>query len=139
MTIAPYLIAGPALFMQTITLGVLVQISNAFQKVHGSLSIFIHNWTTVTELRSIRMRLHEFQINLDKYSSRIKSKDPLSKSVFAVYGSIIVFAITTVLKWTGLLFVASMANVIVFACLFFSIAWLVSDLLAAEPKEGNNG
>jgi len=135
MTIAPYLIAGPALFMQTITLGVLVQISNAFQKVHSSLSIFIHNWTTVTELRSIRMRLHEFQGNLDKYSPRVGAKDPLSKSVFAMYGSVVVFVMATVLKWAGLLFVSSTINVVVFACLFFSIVWLVSDLLAAEPEE----
>ena len=65
MVIVPYLIAGPALFATTITLGIVVQISNAFQKVHGSFSLFIHNWTTITELRSIWKRLHEFQHNLD--------------------------------------------------------------------------
>lgn len=65
MVIVPYLIAGPALFATAITLGTVVQISNAFQKVHGSLSLFIHNWTTVTELRSIRKRLREFQHNLN--------------------------------------------------------------------------
>ena len=70
MVIVPYLIAGPALFAMTITLGTVVQISNAFQKVHSSLSMFIHNWTTVTELRSIRKRLHEFQVNLDKHKPR---------------------------------------------------------------------
>ena len=67
MVIVPYLIAGPALFTTAITLGTLVQISNAFQKVHSSFSLFIHNWTTVTELRSIHKRLHEFQINLIKH------------------------------------------------------------------------
>ncbi|MBM3199318.1 putative transporter [Candidatus Woesearchaeota archaeon] len=68
MVIVPYLIAGPALFSTAITLGVVVQISNAFGKVHGSFSLFIQNWTTVTELRSIWKRLHEFQNNLDKYN-----------------------------------------------------------------------
>jgi len=68
MVIVPYLIAGPALFSTAITLGVVVQISNAFQKVQGSLSLFIYNWTTITELRSIWKRLHEFQSNLDKYN-----------------------------------------------------------------------
>ena len=67
MVIVPYLIAGPALFATTITLGTVVQMSNAFQKVHSSFSLFIHNWTTVTELRSIHKRLHEFQANLSKY------------------------------------------------------------------------
>jgi peptide/bleomycin uptake transporter len=68
MIIIPYLIAGPALFSTTITLGIVVQISNAFQKVQVSLSLFIYNWTTITELRSIWRRLHEFQRNLDKYT-----------------------------------------------------------------------
>jgi len=68
MVIVPYLIAGPALFASAITLGIVVQISNAFQKVQGSLSLFIYNWTTITELRSIWKRLHEFQDNLDKYA-----------------------------------------------------------------------
>jgi peptide/bleomycin uptake transporter len=67
MVIVPYLIAGPALFSMTITLGTVVQISNAFGKVQSSLSLFIQNWTTVTELRSIHKRLHEFQKNLTKH------------------------------------------------------------------------
>ena len=36
----------------------------------------IDNWTTWTELRSIVMRLHEFEANLDKYQS--KQKEELS-------------------------------------------------------------
>ena len=67
MIILPYIVAGPALFSGTIILGALVQISNAFSKVHGSFSLFIQNWTTITELRSIWKRLHEFERNLDKH------------------------------------------------------------------------
>ncbi len=44
------------------TLGVIVQVSNAFQRVHNSFSLFIHQWTTITELRSIHKRLGEFEI-----------------------------------------------------------------------------
>jgi len=29
--------------------------------------LFLHNWTTITELRSIWKRLHEFEKNLDRY------------------------------------------------------------------------
>lgn len=65
MVIVPYLIMGPGLFTGLITLGVLVQVSNAFSKVRESFSIFISNWTTITELRSIHKRLKEFEENID--------------------------------------------------------------------------
>jgi peptide/bleomycin uptake transporter len=64
MIIVPYLIMGPGLFTGLITLGVLVQVSNAFSKVRESFSIFIGNWTTITELRSIHKRLKEFELNI---------------------------------------------------------------------------
>ena len=67
MTVLPFLIAGPALFEHIITLGVLIQIDNAFGKVQGSFALFIDNWTNVTELRSIHKRLREFEVNLDKH------------------------------------------------------------------------
>lgn len=65
MVIVPYLIMGPGLFTGVITLGVLVQVSNAFSKVRESFSIFIANWTTITELRSIHKRLREFEQNIN--------------------------------------------------------------------------
>jgi peptide/bleomycin uptake transporter len=71
MIIAPYLIMGPGLFTGLITLGVMVQVSNAFSRVHGGFALFLHNWTTITELRSIWKRLHEFERNLDIYKMRL--------------------------------------------------------------------
>ncbi len=67
MIIAPYLIMGPGLFTGLITLGVMVQVSNAFSRVHGGFASFLHNWTTITELRSIWKRLSEFERNLEIY------------------------------------------------------------------------
>ena len=67
MVIVPYLIMGPSLFTGAIMLGILVQVSNAFSKVHGGFALFLHNWTTITELRSIWKRLHEFEMNLERY------------------------------------------------------------------------
>ena len=67
MIIAPYLIMGPGLFTGLITLGVMVQVSNAFSRVHGGFALFLHNWTTITELRSIWKRLSEFERNLEIY------------------------------------------------------------------------
>jgi len=70
MIIAPYLIMGPGLFTGLITLGVMVQVSNAFSRVHSGFSLLLHNWTTITELRSIWKRLHEFENNLNRYSKQ---------------------------------------------------------------------
>jgi len=67
MVIVPYLVMGRGFFTGVITLGVMVQVSNAFQKVHGGFALFLHNWTTITELRSIHKRLHEFEANLVRY------------------------------------------------------------------------
>ena len=68
MIIVPYLIVGPSLFTGAVLLGVVVQVSNAFQKVHGGFALFLESWTTITELRSIWKRLHEFERNLTKYA-----------------------------------------------------------------------
>ena len=71
MIIAPYLIMGPGLVTGLITLGVMVQVSNAFSRVHGGFALFLHNWTTITELRSIWKRLNEFERNLEIYRMRL--------------------------------------------------------------------
>lgn len=70
MVIVPYIIMGPSLFTGGITLGVLIQVSNAFEKVHGGFALLTQNWTTVTELRSIHKRLKEFERNLLKYQTK---------------------------------------------------------------------
>lgn len=60
VVIIPYIIGGVGLFDGTLTLGMLVQISNCFGKVHESFSIVLNRWTAITELRSIYIRLKEF-------------------------------------------------------------------------------
>jgi len=67
MVLVPYMIMGPAVMSSTIMLGVLVQVSNAFQKVHGSFALVLHRWVDITELRSIWKRLHEFENNLKNH------------------------------------------------------------------------
>lgn len=66
MVITPYLIMAPSLFAGTILLGTLIQVSNSFDKVRESFQIFISEWTTITELRSIHKRLKEFESVLPK-------------------------------------------------------------------------
>lgn len=69
MVIVPFLLMGPSLFSGIATLGIMIQVSNAFDQVRSSLSIFILNWTTITELRSIHKRLREFEDNIS-YNSK---------------------------------------------------------------------
>lgn len=73
MIVVPYLLVGPSLFTGAVLLGVVVQVSNAFSKVHGSFAFLTENWTTVTELRSIWMRLREFERNLDRHATPFES------------------------------------------------------------------
>ena len=53
------LITNP--FSGAMTLGVLIQTSSAFREVQSSFSLFLQNWTRITELRSIHKRLMEFE------------------------------------------------------------------------------
>jgi peptide/bleomycin uptake transporter len=76
LIVVPYVVMGPSLFAGTITLGVLMQVSNAFDKVQGSLGILIDNWTTITELRSIIKRLKQFEANLKHYEQPSLKQGP---------------------------------------------------------------
>lgn len=64
--VIPYLVSAPQFFAGAITLGTLVQIGNAFGKIHESMSFFTDNWLTVTELRSVVRRLREFEADIEK-------------------------------------------------------------------------
>ena len=70
--IVPFLIMAPGLFTAAFTLGVMMQVVNAFGEVKDAFSVFLYNWTRITELRSIHKRLMEFEtaINYDKKSLR---------------------------------------------------------------------
>ena len=67
MVIVPYLLVGSGLFTKLITLGIVVQVSNAFGKVHEGLAFFLFRFTMITELRSIWKRLSEFEANLERF------------------------------------------------------------------------
>ncbi len=67
--LTPLLMVGPGMFTGAVTFGLLNQVSNAYGRVDNSFSIVLDNWTTLTELRSIWKRLHEFEENLDKYDT----------------------------------------------------------------------
>ena len=52
---------GPGVLAGVITIGDLMQDRDAFAQVTDNLSVFIHNWNMVTEIRSIRWRLLDFE------------------------------------------------------------------------------
>ena len=63
--IFPYVVIGFNLFGNDFfTFSLMVQIVHAFESVHRSFSFFVQNWRSVTELRSVHMRLREFEDNL---------------------------------------------------------------------------
>ena len=59
--ILPFLLMGPGVLAGVVTIGELMQARDAFAQVTDNLSVFIHNWNMVTEIRSIRWRLLEFE------------------------------------------------------------------------------
>jgi peptide/bleomycin uptake transporter len=77
MIIVPYLLMGPGLFTGAMTLGILIQTSSAFREVQSSFSLFLQNWTRITELRSIYKRLMEFEtaINFKKNLRKPRKSD----------------------------------------------------------------
>ncbi|ECO5652331.1 putative transporter [Campylobacter coli] len=73
IVIVPFLIMAPGLFAGAIGLGIVMQINNAFDQVRSSFSIFITNWTTITQLRSIYKRLKEFEKNIEYAKNKNKN------------------------------------------------------------------
>lgn len=76
--IADLILIGSGIVFGVLTLGFLNQVSHAFSKVTDSLSYFVDNWTTVTELMSVTKRLREFERNIG-YAGK-----PLDRQVLPV-------------------------------------------------------
>ena len=74
MIIVPYVLMGPGLFTGAMTLGILIQTSSAFREVQSSFSLFLQNWTRITELRSIYKRLNEFEKAI-KFNKTLRKAD----------------------------------------------------------------
>ena len=70
--IVPFLIMAPGLFTAAFTLGVMMQVVNAFGEVKDAFSVFLYNWTRITELRSIHKRLMEFEIAINYNTNKLR-------------------------------------------------------------------
>jgi len=70
--IVPFLIMAPGLFTAAFTLGVMMQVVNAFGEVKDAFSVFLYNWTRITELRSIHKRLMEFEFAINYDTKKLR-------------------------------------------------------------------
>jgi ABC-type long-subunit fatty acid transport system fused permease/ATPase subunit len=65
MVITPFLLVAPLMCADApedrITLGTLMKVSNAFDKVFGAMAVVTDNWAAVNEFRSTIRRLREFE------------------------------------------------------------------------------
>lgn len=68
-SITPLIMIGPSMMAGIVTFGVFSQVNQAYARVDGAFSVVLDNWTTLTELRSIWKRLHEFEANLDRFNT----------------------------------------------------------------------
>jgi peptide/bleomycin uptake transporter len=91
-SILPYLLVAEQLFAETapIKLGTLVQTSNAFDKVFGSLNVVADNWTGINEFRSVVRRLRQFELHL--YDDPTRPSSPRTTRTRRVRGRQIPFA-----------------------------------------------
>ena len=64
LIVADLMLIGTGVVLGIVTFGFMSQIANAFSRVSDSLTYFVDNWTTVTELLSVIKRLREFERNI---------------------------------------------------------------------------
>jgi peptide/bleomycin uptake transporter len=62
--LVPLIALGPTVVAGVITLGVMQQISRAFDKVTESFQYLVYSWSTIIELLSVYKRLRAFEARL---------------------------------------------------------------------------
>ncbi|WP_263080928.1 putative transporter [Endozoicomonas sp. Mp262] len=63
--IVPLIAMGPTIIAGAITLGVMQQVLNAFNRVENSFQFLVHSWSSIIELMSIYKRLSAFESQID--------------------------------------------------------------------------
>ena len=61
-----YIVLGPAIVAAAITLGLMQQILNVFERVRTSFQYLVNAWPTIVKLLSIYKRLRELEVELDR-------------------------------------------------------------------------
>jgi len=76
MVLMPYMIVAPLLFAgaeDRVKLGLLVKVSNSFDRVFGALTTVAENWGRVQDFRSTLCRLREFERAFSKKPSQLSA------------------------------------------------------------------
>lgn len=73
-TVFPMIVAAPAYFAGTMSLGVLMQVGAAFGQVQGSLNWFVDSFPRIAEWRSAVSRLVAFQDALDDLEALVTTE-----------------------------------------------------------------
>ena len=104
----PYIIFSPLLFnpnpVNRILLGTLVQVSNSFDKVFGSLNTVAENWAGINEFRSVLVRLKQFERNVFRnvpFHPILRSRWPILESISRTRASVTRFAPTIQVEQTS--------------------------------------
>ena len=69
---------APGLFTAAYTLGIMMQVVNAFGEIKDAFNVFLYNWVKINELRSIHKRLSEFEQAIGFRQSKKLSSDIIS-------------------------------------------------------------
>ena len=81
MYYVPLFLIGFGALTGVASLGVMKQALNIFAQVNSSFSLFVYNWTRVTYLRSIFIRLREFERYLDECERQESTNNKEEKQV----------------------------------------------------------
>ena len=81
--LVPYVALAPTIVAAGFTLGVLQQISNAFDKVSTSFQYLVNSWSTIVELLSIYKRLQGFEATLHHEPLGKIEREPVTAAVGA--------------------------------------------------------
>lgn len=83
MVLAPYLLVAPMIFAvdpaDRVTLGVLIQVANSFDKVFASLSLLSENYAAINDFRSVVRRLAEFERDLVARRALASTRGPSAR------------------------------------------------------------
>jgi putative ATP-binding cassette transporter len=81
----PLIVCAPLFFTKVINLGIMMQISIAFDKVKDSLSIIVSNFESLASLKASLNRLIEFNHNIENANQKFKNNQiKISNSNFPI-------------------------------------------------------
>ncbi len=85
-SVIPVLIAAPQFFAGVITLGILMQVANAFGSVERSVSVIMTNYQAIAAWRASLERLVEFDAEMTRVSSQVSGLQKTTGATVSIKG-----------------------------------------------------